>query len=352
MNMDKITVNPATYAAVRKSPFIDSLQIDRRTARARGMNYDSADSASLWFARQLEFVEAKAYEIKYPELSALKLFPVSSEVDPGAENTTYRSYGVVGEAKITANYADDVPRADVITRENTNSIRAVTAAYGYSIQEARNARFSGMPLEAQKATAARKTIDIGINTIAWAGSAANKVYGIFSPESLVPTHTLSPGASLATNWFSKTPDEILNDVLTMRSAVIANSNGVEDPDTLAIPQSVMTYLARPFTIGGVAISESIYSYLMEKVQWLKDIVGVNELEPSSYKTNIFSAPGAPVGAAFLYRKDPEKFKIEIPLPFTQYPPQFTNFETKILCEARTAGVIMYYPASALIAVGI
>ena len=40
------------------------------------------------------------------------------------------------------------------------------------------------------------------------------------------------------------------------------------------------------------------------------------------------------------------------MPFYQYPAQVRNLETVIPCEARTAGVIVYYPLSALIAVGV
>jgi hypothetical protein len=349
---DNIVVNPATYNAVRNSQFADMLRIDNQTARNRGMNFDSADQASLWFARQLEHIEAKAYAVKYPELSALRLFPVSSEVSPGAETTTYRTYGYVGKSGVISNYADDIPRADIVTGEHTSHVRGLAQSYGYSVQEARNARYAGMPLESKKAESARKAIDVDINTIAWAGDPASKLYGVFSPELKVPTMALTAGASLATTWLSKTPDEILQDVLNMRAAVILNSNGVEDPDTLAIPQSTLTWLARPFTIGGVAVSKSIYRYLIDNLPWLNEIVGINELEKTSFKTNVFSTPGAEIGTAFLFKKDPDLFKVEIPLPFNQLPPQFVNLETKTICEARTAGVIMYYPMSALIATGI
>ena len=40
------------------------------------------------------------------------------------------------------------------------------------------------------------------------------------------------------------------------------------------------------------------------------------------------------------------------MPFYQFPLQVQNLETTIPCESRTAGVIVYYPLSALIAVGV
>lgn len=56
--------------------------------------------------------------------------------------------------------------------------------------------------------------------------------------------------------------------------------------------------------------------------------------------------------AFMYTKDPEKFSLEIPLPFYQYPLQVQKLETEIPCETRTAGLIIYYPLSMLLAYGI
>ena len=44
--------------------------------------------------------------------------------------------------------------------------------------------------------------------------------------------------------------------------------------------------------------------------------------------------------------------LEIPMPFYQYPIQIEKLETVIPCESRVAGVLMYYPLSALIAVGV
>ena len=76
-------------------------------------HFDSAEDASVFFARELDYVKSQSYDVEYPELTALSLFPMSSEVDPGAETVTYYSYDKVGLAKIISNYATDLPRADV-----------------------------------------------------------------------------------------------------------------------------------------------------------------------------------------------------------------------------------------------
>ncbi|MBQ4121639.1 MAG: DUF2184 domain-containing protein, partial [Clostridia bacterium] len=70
-------------------------------------------------------------------------------------------------------------------------------------------------------------------------------------------------------------------------------------------------------------------------------------------TNPYAAlDGTGAGVAFLFKNDEKKLSLETPMPFRQYPVQAKNLETVVPCESRTAGVIMYYPLSALIAVGV
>ena len=74
-------------------------------------HFDSNES--MFLQRQLDYIKTQTYDIKYAELKARKLIPVSSEADPGAEKIFYRSYDQSGIAKIIANYADDLPRASL-----------------------------------------------------------------------------------------------------------------------------------------------------------------------------------------------------------------------------------------------
>ena len=59
---------------------------------SEGTRFDSAEDASVFFARELDHVKAQSYDVEYPELTALHLFPQSSEADPGAETITYYTY--------------------------------------------------------------------------------------------------------------------------------------------------------------------------------------------------------------------------------------------------------------------
>ena len=69
-------------------------------------------------------------------------------------------------------------------------------------------------------------------------------------------------------------------------------------------------------------------------------------------TNPYAKDSGGKGVAFLFTNDARKLTLENPMPFYQYPLQVRNLETVIPCEARTAGVIVYYPMACLIAVGV
>ena len=76
---------------------------------SEGTHFDSAEDASVFFARELDHVKAQSYDVEYPELTALHLLPQTSEADPGAETITYYTYDKTGLAKIIDNYSTDRP---------------------------------------------------------------------------------------------------------------------------------------------------------------------------------------------------------------------------------------------------
>lgn len=318
-------------------------------ASTPGMHFDSAEDASVFFARELDFVKAQSYDVEYPEFTALKLFPMSSEVDPGAETVTYYSYDKVGLAKIISNYATDLPRADVKGKPTTAIIKSIGDSFGYSIQEMRASRMAGKSLDTRKAEAARYQIDYLNNKIAWNGDAETGLRGVLSTDNDIPLYALANGASGKTTWTSKTADEIIADVSGMLKQMARTTKKVEKPDTLALPAEAYLELQSK-RIDNTA--SNVLSYIQANLPDIKEIVSCPELDPDSTDTNPYAKDSNGQGVALLFKNDARKLTIENPLPFTQYPVQTQGLEMVVPCEARTAGAIIYYPMSLLIAVGI
>lgn len=318
---------------------------------SEGTRFDSAEDASVFFARELDFVKAQSYDVEYPELTALNLFPISNEADPGAETITYYTYDKTGVAKVIDNYSTDLPRADVNGKPNFAKIKSIGDSYGYSAQEMRASRLTGKSLDARKGESARYQIDALTNKIAWAGDEESGLMGVLSSEQSIPLYTIGAGAeSSKTTWLEKTADEILADVNGMAKQVAKVTKNVERPDTLCVPADVFMDIS---TRRIPDTSTTVLAFIKEHAPYIKKVVSTAELDADSVGTNPYAKEtSGGQGVAFLFKNDPRKLSLENPMPFYQYPLQVHNLETTIPCEARTAGVIVYYPLSALIAVGV
>ena len=340
--MPSETFDQSDYEAFRYSR-IPATLVDDSTLR-----FDSMEDASIFFARELDFIKTKTYDRLYPDFNALKLFPTSSEADPGAETITFYSYDRVGVAKIIQNYATDLPRVDTRGIPYTAHIKSLGDSYGYSVQEMRASRYAGKSLDVRRGANAKDAIDRLTNMIAWAGDEEHKLVGVLSPTNDVPIFALSYNAAgTSTRWVDKTPMEILADVNAMQAFTATITKSIEKPDTLALPTEAFLHIANtPLLIGGGSTG-SIMKWILDNSPRLKKIVEAPELNADS---GVTPYPG--LNVAFMFSKDPDKFTIENPLPFYQHPVQPDGLEFVVPCESRTAGVIIYYPMSMLISLGL
>lgn len=316
---------------------------------SEGTRFDSAEDASVFFARELDHVKAQSYDVEYPELTALNLFPISSEADAGAETITYYTYDKSGLAKVIDNYSTDLPRADVNGKPSLAIVKSIGDSYGYSAQEMRASRMAGKSLDARKAESARYQIDALTNQIAWRGDEESGLMGVLSAGQNIPLYAVTAGNGGKTKWTEKTADEILNDINGMAKQVAKVTKNVERPDTLCVPAEVYMDISTRRIPDTTA---TVLSFILEHAPYIKNVVSTAELDADSVDTNPYAKAQGGQGVAFLFKNDKRKLSLENPMPFYQYPLQVHNLETVIPCEARTAGVIVYYPLSCLIAVGV
>ena len=314
-----------------------------------GARFDGVEDASVFFARELDHVKAQSYDVEYPELTALSLFPITHEADAGAETVTYYTYDKNGLAKVIDSYSNDLPRADVTGKPSFAKIKSVGDSYGYSVQEMRASRLAGKSLDSRKGESARYAIDEKINSIAWAGDAESGLMGVLSEDNSVPLYVIAKGAKGTTKWADKTVDEILADINGMLKQMARTTKKVEKADTLALPSEAYIELQGRRIEG---TDTTVLSYIQKNLKDIKNIVACPELDPDSVETNPYAKETDGQGVMLLFKNDPKKLTIENPLPFKQHPVQTKGLEMEVPCEARTAGAIIYYPMSLLIGVGI
>lgn len=293
---------------------------------------------SIFFARELEFVKTKTFDILFPELKARDLIPVSFEAGPGAESITYQQFNQVGLAKIISNYADDLPRADVAGKEFTSPIKSLATSYGWNLQEIRAAQMAGRPLPQRKANSARRANMTLENSIAWFGDADSGLQGFLSNPNVNTVVLPADGAGASKKFADKTPDQILRDLNSMATAIHSVSNGVEFPDTLLLP---ITQYNLIFTTPRAANSDkSIGQWFLENSPHINNVDWLTEIKDSG---------PAGVSQMVAYRRNPDKVTLEIPQDFEQMPVQERGLEFIVPVHQRCGGVIIYYPLSIAIA---
>jgi hypothetical protein len=281
-----------------------------------------------------------SYDTKYKQLKAINLIPVSTEADPGAASITWSQYTKVGMAKIIANYADDAPRVDVYGVQNTSKVVRIGDSFGYDKDELRASQMANKRLDQRRAESAKRASDEKVNSIALIGDVDHNIPGFINYPGITVATLPADGTGTSKLWSSKTPDQIVRDLTLMVSSVFDTTNGVEQIDTILMP--IAQYLYIKNTKMSITGNLTILQFFLQNnpeimIDWLTELKGAG-------------ANGA--DRMLGYVRDPLHVTLEIPLPYTQLPPQEDGYGFNIYTEQKTAGVIVYYPLAMCYADGL
>ncbi len=296
------------------------------------MGNERLDAAeSVFFSRELEFIKSRTYDIKYPMLKARQFVPVSNEVPSGATTVTYQQFDRVGQSKIIKPGATDLPRVDVKGLEFTRPVRWGGNSYGYNLIEIRQAMMAGRPLDSKKAAAARRAHEELIDEVAAIGA----------PDHGIPTGFINDAAitveAATGEWDdpTTTADEIIGDVQTMWTGIVSDTEGVEAPNTLLVPDSQYAVMAtKP---RSTTSDTTVLQFILANFPGLTAVMPWYRLKEAGATSK---------DRAVLYNRSPEYLQQEIPNEFEQLPvfQRGSNFEVE--CLIATAGTQFYYPLSA------
>ncbi len=300
-----------------------------------GLRHDAGETAA--FARQLEFIKTTTYDVKYANLKARKFIPVDSSVPSGAESFTWRAWDWAGMAKILANFADDLPKVDVISAEVTQGIKSIGDSYAYTIQDLRASQMAGTQLDTKRATAARRAVENKIDALASFGDTAANLPG-FLNNSSVPL--LTAPSDITGDWLNTaTPPQILADLNKIGNSVTITTKEAFSADTLLLPIEHYAYIST--TPMSVTDSRSILDVFLMNSPYIKN---VDQWAPLS------TADAAGTGPrAVAYLRSSEVVELVIPQEFEQFPPQAKNLAFNVPCHARVGGVSWHYPLGAVYA---
>ncbi len=309
------------------------------------INHATIDAdGGVFFARQLAHIKAASYDVRYANLVARDLFPVSNEGGPGVTTIVSTTYDQVGAAKIITSYSGDIPRADISGEQVYIPVRTLAIKYGYSMEEIQSAQLVGYPLNERKAIAAREGAEITINRVAFNGDAESGLPGLFSNPYIPSGSVVNPGSGTA--FTTKNPDQIIFDINDLCADIHESTKMRERPNTLLLPPAQWSYIMS--TPRATNSDTTIGQYLIQNSPYLNStdaIIPVNEcaaINNSALSVDVMVA----------YDRSPNSVQLEIPMELVYRPVQEKDLEFEIVGHVKLGGLNVHRPGAFAIGEGI
>ena len=292
-----------------------------------GYREDAGETAVI--QRALDYVEARATEVMYPELRALRFFP-TLDAPLGARTFTFAVKDKIGRAKRTSGAGGDLPRANLALSENTSAIAGYGAMYAYTTDELRafqyanaNGRGPSLSIDTERGDIAMEMIARVIDsTVAFGDADDTRINGLVNNANV----TVSTSA---VTWSTATFDQLLAELMALANNPIITSKETFRPDTILLPTAQWMRVSSVYNPLG---TKSVLEVFNDTMRAMGRNVTV-ESWPVLAK-----ADAAGTGPrAMSYVKDTKVLGAIVPALFIAQPPQAHGLEWQIPCEGVCGG---------------
>lgn len=298
------------------------------------INLDANQTA--YFKRHLEYVLPETKDIVYAGFTALNTFGIRLGVPRTATTMTYYQYDKRALAKITAEYATDIPTVEVNGKAFTSNIRKLEAKRLYTLEEvweASDFAGQGIDLLEKKALATREAIAQEHNRLFWVGNSTYGVVGVLSNASIPNAQVVADGTGSSSLWANKTGVQILRDLNGAVTDIISATQGVESQANLLVisPQ-------RYRVMATAKVDTDNTRSVLEQFQ----------IDSPSI-TTIIQAPelvGAFQGGTegfLIGRTESRYIELVAPIVYEELAPQATDTFFQVNTYGRNGGAVVYYP---------
>jgi hypothetical protein len=296
---------------------------------AQAINLDANQTA--YFGRQLEVIKNQTYDIKTGMLKAVELFPIDSTTPEYAETQVYYQYDARGLAKIISDYATDVPSVEVAGRQFVSKIETIGLSYAYSIMDIKKAAIQGTPLTVRKALATQRGVMARHNQLFWVGDTVAGIVGVLTNASVPNAQVTADGTGSSPLWSTKTPTQILRDLVQGVTEIKALTRGVESPNLLVLSEGRLNVLRG--TRMSADSSDSI-------------LVAFNNMYPEIRVEGAEELTGAFQGGTegfLLGRNESTHIELIAPIVYEETAPEQKNLSYSVNAIGRNGGAVIYYP---------
>ena len=296
---------------------------------AQAVNLDAQQTT--YFNRQLEVIKSQTYDIKQGNLRAVELFPVDGTTPEYAETQIYYQYDARGLAKIVSDYGTDIPSVEVAGRAFTSKIETIALSYAYSIMDIKRASIQGTPLNVRKALATQRGVMARHNQLFWVGDTVAGIVGVLSHASVPNAQVTADGTGSSPLWSTKTPTQILRDLVQGVTEIKSLTKGVESPNLLVLSEGRLN------VIRGTRMSADSSDSIL---------VAFNNMFPEIRVEGAEELAGAFQGGTegfLLGRNESTHIELIAPIVYEETPPEAKNLAYAVNAIGRNGGVAIYYP---------
>lgn len=306
---------------------------------------NDAPTLALNFLRTAQnYIEPAVYARQYPDFMYRELVPVDNSAPDWTTRIDFFSMGDdVGEAREFAPDADDIPFVDFQLDKGDSRVFMYGIGYRYNLQELEHSRTYGIRLVDDRADAARRKYEQFVDNVAFLGRPKLGLTGVANAGTVTASAVPNGAAGTAT-WATKTADEILKDVNAALSAVFIGSNGIEQADTILLPQAQYELIATK------RLDATMTTTVLEHIQ-RANIYTLRTGRPLLIRAvwGLETLGGSSSARMVVYRRDPAVVKIHIPMPLRWLPAErrLLKFEIPGIfrmggVEVRRPGAMRYY----------
>ncbi len=279
----------------------------------------------LHLARQLEDLDAKLYETKFPGAKAARLIPMKTNIDIGAETHTYQYGDISGRPRpATAPQGRDFPLIEVTGGSETITLGSWNAGYQYSVQELRRGAMSGVALDTAKANATRKVFGLNFELVMCSGSSE---YGY---KGLANNANVSLVTPITGTWSSATALQMIADVSKAIRAMKVDSKGAHECNLVVLPPSLMGRLEITL-VANTAVTA------IEHLRKTYPNIAFEEW------ALLETAGASDVARIVFAERSPDNYEGLNVVEFESFAPELEGMTYVVPCHQRLGGVLVRYP---------
>lgn len=287
---------------------------------------DFAATLGAFNPRDFTYKFKRVMEQRLPPLSAMKIFPINTEVPPGAMDYEQSRTYATGQAIVyRGGTGADIPEVGIGSATFKQPVVYLVSKATINWLEQLRTSFAGLDTQARKMLAARRAIDELLNKWAFNGAEAHGLYGLLNHP------YVDTALSSVVYTDDTTADDIASDFGTWANYADNESGSTFAPNTLQIAPKLANYL-RNRRYGDNA-DKSLMDWMLSANPHITKVELVRELNDAG-GTGIHAMAFCRIGSG------PVDSSLELVLPMapTLLPPDRKALATEMFLVGATGGL--------------